>query len=86
VILEPHKYTRLNYTWNLWPQVFKGYKVFITDIHSANENIIENVNSHTFVKYLQENNIDAHYLNNIKEYKFDNDTIIFSAGKLSAKF
>lgn len=86
IILEPHKYSRINYTLEQWPEVFVGYKVFVTDVHSAGETPIERVRTENFIQYLSEHGIDVSHLKNIDEYELDNNTVIFSAGKLSSKF
>jgi len=83
VVLEPHKASRLLDTWNDWPAAFKGYKVFVVKIHSANEEIT--TSSQKFVEYLQTQEIDASFLSNIDDLKFDDNIICFSAGTLSEK-
>lgn len=84
VVLEPHRYSRLQYTWQQWPEALKGNKVFVVPIHTASEIPIEGITRENFVKFLRENNVDAHLLEDFNQYKMDNETICFSAGKLSA--
>lgn len=92
LFIELHRYTRLAYTWDQWPEILKNHKVFITKMHTANEAPIkisskissENINEHTFIKYLLEYNIDACYIEDFTHYNPTNTTICFSAGKLSS--
>lgn len=82
VVLEPHKYTRLAYTWDQWPKALKGHRVFIYTIYGATEAQIPGISEEDFVKYLRKNGIDASVINQIEEVPLEADTICFSAGKL----
>lgn len=85
VVLEPHRYTRMQYTWNQWPDALKEHKVFVYPLHTAAEAPIDGISSQCFVEYLKQHGIDAVLLNDIHEYQINNHTICFSAGKLCAQ-
>jgi len=84
VIIEMHRYTRLQYTWLEWPKILKGYKVFLLPIHSANEAPIEGISIENLIVFLQKNGIEAEFLPDFNQFSPQNDTICFSAGKLSS--
>lgn len=84
VVIEMHRYTRLKYTWDQWPQALSGCKVFLTALHTASEMPIPGISIEELIKYLKQNNIDVEFLSNINEFVPTNDTICFSAGNLSS--
>lgn len=83
VVLEPHKYSRIAYTWNEWPEMLKGHNVYVTEMFTAGEEVIDGINTQSFIQLLTDNGINAQYLENFEDYSPTNDTICFSAGQLS---
>jgi len=58
VVFQPHRYTRTQMLWNDYKGCFKGAdKTYISDIYSAFEDVISNVNSDMLVKDIGSSNI-----------------------------
>jgi UDP-N-acetylmuramate--alanine ligase len=83
VVIEPARYTRLKDTWDMWPKVLAGYKVFIVPLYSCGEDEIEGINEVTLVEFLQKSGVDVTLLKSIEDYVCKNETVCFSLGKLS---
>lgn len=84
VIIEPHRYSRIKHTWDMWPEILKNYDVFITPLHEASEKPIPGISSQDLINHLQAHGINAQFLEDFNQYQAKQDTICFSAGKLSA--
>ncbi len=81
VVIEPHKFSRLEYTWNLWPDILKDFDVLIADIYSAGQ--VSSLTVEDFIEYLKKNQVNVKYLKSVDELVLNQDIIIFSAGKVS---
>jgi UDP-N-acetylmuramate--alanine ligase len=56
-IFQPHRYTRLQSLWNEFKKAFDSSDLLIvTDVYSAGEDEIENINSKNFEQDLKSNN------------------------------
>ncbi len=61
VVFQPHRYSRLQGLWSEFKTVFNDVdKLFVTDVYSAGEKEIENINSKKFCDEL--NNFDCEYI------------------------
>jgi UDP-N-acetylmuramate--alanine ligase len=84
VVIEFHKYTRLEQTWSQWPAALKNAKkIYILPIHTASEDPIPGIDEAHAIAFLKENKLEVCELKSIYDYVPTNDTICFSAGKLS---
>lgn len=97
VVFQPHRYSRTYHLWNDFIDVFTKYDInelVITDIYSASENPITNVNSKKLVEEIRRKNKHCYYISanknfheleeNIKKNINKNEIIIFlGAGKLN---
>lgn len=56
-IFQPHRYTRLQSLWDEFINAFTDTdKLYITDVYSAGEDVINNINSENFAKVVNHNN------------------------------
>lgn len=85
VMFQPHRYTRTQEKWDDFANCFTGAdQVLVLPIYSANEDIIEGVNSVNLVKDICLNKVNAHWIQNIEDMKqfinFEDDEIILCLG------
>ena len=85
VMFQPHRYTRTQEKWDDFASCFTGAdQVLVLPIYSANEDIIEGVNSVNLVKDICLNKVNAHWIQNIEDMKqfinFEDDEIILCLG------
>lgn len=83
VVIEPHKYSRLQFTWQDWAKSLYGHEVFIMPIYSAGENPIEGINDENFTKFLYCSGINVTSITNLNEIRNHGKSVIcFGAGKI----
>ncbi len=57
-LFQPHRYTRLKSLWNEFKTAFTNAdKLFVTNVYSAGEDEIENINSRNFVNEIEHNDV-----------------------------
>ncbi|WP_342262112.1 Mur ligase family protein [Alphaproteobacteria bacterium endosymbiont of Tiliacea citrago] len=91
IIFEAHKPSRIIENKEKWPEIFKGFKIWLYPIYIADEKEINEqkykMTTEIFAKNLKENEINLEVLkedlSNLELNK--NNLICFSAGKLSEK-
>jgi UDP-N-acetylmuramate--alanine ligase len=79
-IIEPHKYSRLNFCWDLWPEALAGFEVAILPVFAAGESPALGRDYLDFINFLRNHDINAYPID-FHQIKDFNNAICFSAGK-----
>lgn len=93
-VFQPHRYSRLQNLWDEFLQAFDGvHKVVVTDVYAASEDVIDSVNSKSFVEDLSAKGVNCEYISGdmktvakaiYSELSSDNLVIGLGAGTITA--